>query len=102
MIVSRAGANIVSEVIFSKRPTIFIPLPITFMDEQTKNAEYAAKLGFAKVLNQRNLTPDKLNEEIKHAFINWQEMVKNANSAESPDKDAAEKLLKLVEEEIKK
>ena len=102
LIVSRAGANIVSEVIFSKRPTIFIPLPITFMDEQTKNAEYAAKLGFAKVLNQRNLTPDKLNEETKHAVTNFQEMVKNANNTESPDKDAAEKLLKLVEEEIKK
>ena len=101
LIISRAGANIVSEVIISKRPAIFIPLPITFMDEQTKNAEYVAKLGFAKVLNQRDLTPDTLFREIEERFLNWNEMVKKASNIESPDKNASEKLLKIIEEEIK-
>jgi len=45
IIVSRAGANIVSEIIVIKRPAVLIPIPWSYEDEQTKNAKIASSDG---------------------------------------------------------
>ena len=62
--VARSGANTALEISLHALPTIFIPLPFSHNDEQTKNAESLAEKGAALILEQKDLTPDKLRELI--------------------------------------
>lgn len=100
LLVSRAGANVVSEIIVTKRPSILIPLPIAYRDEQRKNAVFAEKFGVAKVVDQKGLSPKRLLDEINRVKENWNEIVDRIKEKESPDKDAAKKLADLIEEVV--
>ena len=59
LIVSRAGANTVSELAALKKPAILIPIPWSAGDEQRKNAQFLKKLGLAEIIEQ-----EQLNEKI--------------------------------------
>lgn len=98
IIIARAGANTVSEIISTKRPAILIPLPFAYQDEQLKNAQIAEKLGIAKVLKQDELTPDKLLSEINNIYRNWRKIVSKAKDGDINDKSAAGKLVNLLKE----
>lgn len=101
LIVSRAGANTVSEVMAVKIPAIFIPIPFSYQDEQTKNAEYAKEYGIGVTLKQKTLTKEKLLIKINEVFKNWEKMVKKVAKKDSPDKKASQKLVDVLEEVIK-
>lgn len=98
IIIARSGANTVSEIISTKRPAILIPLPYSYLDEQVKNAEFAKQFGIARVLEQDGLTPKKLFAEINDTRKNWKKIVEKVLLKLSPDKNAARKLVDLVEE----
>ena len=49
VVVGRAGANTVSEVLVAGRPAIYIPIPWSIFNEQERNAKYAQKIGVAKI-----------------------------------------------------
>lgn len=97
IIVSRAGANTVSEIIATKRPAILIPLPFSHFDEQKKNAYYAQKWGIAKVMEQETLEPYNLLKEVERTKRNWRKIVKGIKNKKSPDLDASKKLVDLIE-----
>ncbi|MFC1649147.1 glycosyltransferase [Patescibacteria group bacterium] len=101
LIISRSGANIVSEILIAKRPTIFIPIPWTYNDEQNKNAKFVEKLGSAIVLDQDGLTGRDLVMALQMVVKKWDSMVANAIKYESPDRDAAQKLASIVLEYLK-
>ena len=90
LIISRSGANTVSEIIATKRPAILIPLPRTFMNEQVKNAEYAKDFGIAKVMLETDVNPESL-ERLIESMKNFKVPIKG-----SPDKNAAEKVVDLL------
>ena len=97
MIIARAGANTVAEVIAIKRPTIFIPIPWTRYNEQVKNAELAEEAGIAVIINQNELIGEVLVEKIKEVRKNWVKMVAGTDSKLGElDKKAANKLVRLV------
>lgn len=52
IIVSRAGANSLFEIIAAKKPSVIIPLPSAARDHQTLNAKWFKKQGLCHVLNQ--------------------------------------------------
>jgi len=81
----------------AKKPSILIPLPISYLDEQKKNALFADKFGISRVLNQDRMTPQSLVREIKYIKANWNNILQNVRGKESPDKDAAKKLVEVVE-----
>ncbi len=62
LVVSRAGMNIISELIYFQKPALLIPL--FFGREQQTNAVFLANLGLAKILLQADLTPKRLAKEI--------------------------------------
>jgi len=97
IIISRAGANTVAEIMVVKRPSILIPLPFAYYDEQKKNALFAQKFGVAKVLDQKGLTPEKLLGEIYRTKKDWYKTVAKVKSKTSDDIDAAGKLVDVVE-----
>lgn len=98
MLISRSGANSVSEIIYTKRPAILIPLPRTFMDEQYKNAKYAEDFGIAKVMKETEINPTSLLSAIESIHSNWDKIVKNVLSKESPDGDASRRVVDLIDD----
>ncbi len=98
LIISRAGANSVSEIMFVGRPAILIPLPRTFASEQEKNAKFAEKFGIAKVMLESEVNSQSLMREIKTLKDGWADIVKRAGKNANPDINSARKLTNLLEE----
>jgi UDP-N-acetylglucosamine--N-acetylmuramyl-(pentapeptide) pyrophosphoryl-undecaprenol N-acetylglucosamine transferase len=65
LIISRAGANSVSEIIGVRKPSILIPLSSAASDHQTINAKFLQKNGIASILDEKFLDSDKLYEEME-------------------------------------
>src|SRR5262249_3588419 len=60
VIVSRAGSTTLAEIAASGRAVVLIPLPTATDDHQRKNAQALAAAGAADVLDQRELTGERL------------------------------------------
>lgn len=67
LVVSRAGAGTVFELLALKKPSLLIPLSGATRGDQQQNAEYFRHRGLCRVLPQTEL--DKLSEEIDAAFL---------------------------------
>lgn len=69
LIVSRGGANTLTEIAALGKPVLVIPYPWQYKDEQTQNALMLAQIGLAEILPQADLSPDTLCNRI-FAMIN--------------------------------
>lgn len=74
LVISRAGANTVDEILFHSLPSILIPLPFAYKQEQLKNALVLADKGGAVVLEQKNLNAKNLLNTINQIFPNLHQM----------------------------
>lgn len=97
IVISRAGANTVSEILATKRPAILIPIPWTYLNEQQKNAEYAKRYGLGTIINQNDLSPSLLIKTVGETIANWSRIVSKAKSKSSPDKNASSRLVDVIE-----
>jgi len=97
LVISRAGANSVSELIALGKPSIFIPIPWSYLNEQTKNAQFASKYIPSIILDQYTLTSNKLFLEIEKLF-NIKEVKPKNNYL---DKEASEKIVSLLSKYFK-
>jgi len=100
IVIGRSGANTVSEIIALKKPSILIPIPWTYNDEQQRNAEYARDLGIARILPQKDLTPQKLLSEIEKLIQDYPKVIINTEDIISPDIEASKKIVDVMEEYI--
>lgn len=64
LVIARAGTGTISELAACGKAAILIPLPSAADDHQTKNAEALAKKNAAVLLPQKELTPQRLVQEI--------------------------------------
>ncbi len=64
VIVSRAGANSLFEIIALEKPSIIIPLPTSANNHQHQNAEFFARKGMITSFKEENLTEDILAGEL--------------------------------------
>jgi len=64
LVVARAGATTLAELTAAGRPSILIPLPTATDDHQRKNAEALKAAGAAEVIDQKDLTGEKLADRI--------------------------------------
>lgn len=60
LVVCRAGALTVSEVAMAGLPAVFVPFPAAVDDHQTANAGVLAEAGAALIVQERDLTPERL------------------------------------------
>lgn len=98
LVISRAGAHITYEMAALGKPALFIPIPWTYADEQTKNAQILVKAGIAEILPQDQLTPKKLFQSIEKMIKNLDQYKKNSSQAKKLVKlGAAQKIVKLAE-----
>lgn len=63
LVVSRAGGS-VFEIAAVGRPAILVPSPNVTADHQSRNADYLADAGGARVIADAELTPERLREEV--------------------------------------
>jgi len=64
LVVCRSGATTLAELTASARPSILVPFPGATDDHQRKNAEALVRAGAATMIEQRELTGDRLATEI--------------------------------------
>ena len=60
LVICRAGATTLAELAAAGRPAVLIPFPAATDDHQRKNAQVFADAGAAVVIDQRELTADRL------------------------------------------
>jgi len=102
IVVSRAGANTVSELIIAGRLSILIPIPWVQRNEQFKNAKLMAKCKLGVILKQEELTSESLLKTINDLFENWHSMVSRTRKLDLGDRTASEKISKEILNAIKK
>lgn len=101
ILISRAGANTISEILVTRRPSILIPIPWSTFDEQNKNAQMAKKSGIALVLPENDLTPQKLLEKVNQVLKNWKKMVVSCQDTTAKlDIGASARLVDIIEENL--
>jgi UDP-N-acetylglucosamine--N-acetylmuramyl-(pentapeptide) pyrophosphoryl-undecaprenol N-acetylglucosamine transferase len=100
LIICRAGASTVTEIAAVGAAAMFVPLPSAVDDHQTKNAMYLVNAQAAWLQPQRELTPQKLADEIlkmnRTILLKTAEKSKKLYIPNSVDKivDACEELVK--------
>lgn len=100
LVISRAGANTVWELLLLKKPSILIPIPWSYNDEQNENAKYMENLGLAKIIHQKDLTPQRLLSVIETVISEYPSIIKKTESIVSPDINSSEKVVDLLVEEL--
>ena len=100
IIISRAGANTLAEILSLAIPNILIPLPLSqSRGDQILNAESFEKKGYSYVLPEENLNTETLVEAVRKTWENRQAYQDAMHSA--PDKNGLEAVLKIIREETK-
>jgi UDP-N-acetylglucosamine--N-acetylmuramyl-(pentapeptide) pyrophosphoryl-undecaprenol N-acetylglucosamine transferase len=64
LLICRAGATTAAEVAAAGKAAIFVPFPFAADDHQRKNAEAFQRVGAARVIVQKELTPGRIAEEL--------------------------------------
>lgn len=86
VVLSRAGANAIFELLALRKPMLLVPLPsASTRGDQLLNAAYFAKMGYAAVLQQEKMTSVKLGEALHALYRNRAAYVKAMEKAENVD-----------------
>ena len=101
LIISRAGANVICEIAFLKKPSILIPLGTDqSRGDQILNAKSFKRRGFAEVLLEENLTPASLYKTVMKVYKNEQEIIDTLTA--SKEANASELVTKVILKTVKK
>lgn len=96
LIISRAGANSIAEIIALKKPHILIPLSIASRGDQIENAAYYRSKMISHVLPDKDCEADNLIEAIANCEAESQQSI--ANMQNYALDNAVEKVCKLIDE----
>jgi len=103
LVISRAGAMTVSELLVTHTPSILLPLPWATDDHQTLNAKYLEDLGAAKVLESDKKNSSELASLLTRLSINKEERLSMINSAKlANNQEVTKAIFKKINESIKK
>lgn len=83
LVISRAGINTLLELAYFGIPTLVIPLPYLYKNEQYVNAKFFEKLGLVKILPQNELNEKNLLKNIKNMLKNIHKLKEDAKNARS-------------------
>ena len=100
LLISRAGATILSEIAVCKKPAILIPYPYATDNHQEKNARTLEKLGAAKVLLDKELNLDSLVKLVSEVREKDNLVKMSEAMGKSRPEDVEGRILKQIEEII--
>ncbi len=96
IIISRAGANAICEILALKKPNILIPLSANASrGDQILNADSFKKQGYSEVLKEEELTSDILIHTVNQVYKNKTQYIRNMDS--SPLKDSVKLITDLID-----
>ena len=97
LVISRAGANAICEILALKKPNILIPLPAEVSrGDQLLNAASFKEQGFSIVIEEDDLNTKTLTETVKDLYANRQTYI-NAMSG-SHQTDSVATIMNLIKE----
>jgi len=103
LIISRAGINTVSELIYFEKPSVLIPIPFSQKNEQKKNAEFLQKLGLCEILDQEETSPKEFLQTLLKMKSNIARYkIKNSFYKKRLAENAAGEIIRILENEAKK
>ena len=96
LVVSRAGANAICELLALKKPNLLIPLQVGRRGDQILNARSFEEQGFSIVLREDYLDCDILVEKIHELYANRQSYIDNM--CQSKQMNSIETIMALIKE----
>ena len=96
VVVSRAGANAICELLALKKPNLLIPLSAGSRGDQILNARSFESQGFSMVIDEDYLSPTLLVEKVQELYFNRQSFIQAMNS--SQQMNAAKTIAGLLDE----
>ena len=95
IVLSRAGANAVFELLALQKPMLLVPLTSkSSRGDQLLNADYFTKRGYAKTLLQQDMTAVSLSEELHDLYKTRAQYIAAMKTAENVD--GTQKILDLI------
>ena len=99
LIISRAGANAICELLALRKPNILIPLSLNASrGDQILNANSFEKQGFSKVLEEESVTAESLTATVREVYKNRQTYIDSMNQNQSID--SITKIVSLLNDAI--
>ncbi len=100
LVISRAGANFICEILALRKPNLLIPLSrVASRGDQILNANSFQNQGFSMVLEEEMLTNDTLLSSIRELFENRNTYIHKMS--ESKQSNATDMIVKLIKEVAK-
>lgn len=97
LVISRAGANAICELLALKKPNILIPLPAaSSRGDQLLNAQSFEAQGFSIVINEDDLTTNLLIDKVHELYFNRQTYMDTMSN--STQLDSIKTIMKLIED----
>lgn len=97
IVISRAGANAICELLALKKPNILIPLPAgSSRGDQLLNAQSFEAQGFSIVISEDDLTTELLTDKVHELYFNRQKFHDAMNG--SGQMDSVRTIIKLLNE----
>lgn len=97
LVISRAGANAICELLALRKPHILIPLPAaSSRGDQILNAESFERQGYSYLLKEENLSPTSLLQAIQTVMEKRQEYISAMNKSEL--NNSIETIVKLIKQ----
>ena len=99
IVISRAGANAICELLALKKPALLIPLPTAgSRGDQLLNAESFEKQGFSLVLREEDMTDETLIDSVKELYRRSDELTETMMKA--PVSDAVKTITTLIDDTL--
>ena len=97
LVISRAGANAICELLSLRLPNLLIPLPAsTSRGDQILNAESFETQGYSMVLREENLDEDSLLDALHELYFNRQTFIDTMS--QSQQYSAIDTIIHIIEE----
>jgi len=100
LVIGRAGASTVSELTVMGRPSILVPLPNALDNDQLNNARRLADAGGALAIEQKDLTVERMAQEIGQLLDDGNRLAAMAAAARECGRPNAVVLLANLVEEL--
>lgn len=99
IVISRAGANAICELLALKKPNLLIPLPAaSSRGDQILNAKSFESQGYSLVLNEDDLDETTLVEKVHELYFNRKSYIDTMS--QSSQLNAVDKVISLIEDAV--
>lgn len=101
VVISRAGANAICELLALRKPALLIPLPArSSRGDQILNAQSFASQGFAMIADEDDLTPFSLVEKVHELYFTRQSYIESMQN--SGQRNSIQTIVDLIVEAANK